>query len=75
MILKKLAIAIIALTFSMNLMANEETAQQSEAVDKCEAAYSECLSICDSKGDTNVEQCYDVCDEKYSKCVEETQSN
>ena len=73
MILKNVAILAIASILSVNLIAAEEVASEIKSADKCEAAYSQCLTVCDSSGETNVEKCYDKCDEIYSACLEKAQ--
>ena len=73
MILKKVAIFVIASILSVNLIAAEEVASEIKSADKCEAAYSQCLTVCDSSGESNVEKCYDKCDEIYSACLENAQ--
>lgn len=71
MILKKTAITIIAFILCANIISADEVTN--EAADKCEAAYSACLTVCDSNGDSDVEKCYDKCDEIYSACLEQSQ--
>ncbi len=74
MVLKKVAILVIALFLSLNLIANEENSEPSSVVDKCELQYSTCLSKCDNDNPANIEGCYEKCDSTYLKCLEEEQT-
>ena len=73
MILKKAAIFVIASILCVNVMAAQEAGSENKSAEKCEAAYSQCLTVCDSSGESNVEKCYDKCDEVYSACLEQSQ--
>lgn len=73
----KLAISFLALLTSVTLLTAEENMDKEEyqTNDKCEAVYSQCMAVCESKEGEELETCYDKCDEQYSKCLEESQSN
>ena len=68
MVLKKTAIAIIAIMLSLSLNANEDVTTQTENSDNCERQYSNCLEKCDQEGTENPETCYDVCDIQLTDC-------
>ncbi len=84
MVLKKTAIAFIAIMLSLSLSANanedlEQNVEQSvdqttEISDKCEKEYSMCLEKCDQDGTNDAEACYDACDIKLTDCENQAKS-
>ena len=74
MVLKKTAIAFIAIMLSVSLNANEDLDQDTQIIDKCEKAYSICLEKCDQENSEDAEKCYDACDLKLSDCEDKSKS-
>jgi len=74
MVLKKTAIAIIAIMLSLSLNANEDLEQNTQYSDQCEKQYSLCLEKCDQENAEDSEKCYDTCDLKLADCEEKTKS-
>ncbi len=68
MVLKRTAIAIIAMILCLSLHANENVSTPTENSDTCERQYSNCLEKCDQEGTENTEKCYDLCDMKLTDC-------
>ncbi|MGB5867566.1 MAG: hypothetical protein WBG69_06820 [Arcobacteraceae bacterium] len=80
MVLKKTAIACIAIMLSLSLNANanedleKNVEQNTEVVDNCEKEYSMCLEKCDQDGTNDAEACYDACDLKLTDCENKAKS-